>query len=344
MAERACPHGVPIRPRWDDPDEERYSCEACGGEARRPPPKTDEPAPGSLRDAVRKARGGTAVPTTPTHWKAEPTFTREQIREWADKRADDAGRLARYALALLDRAEAAERERGQLDQVYERSAGVLHDVREERDDLRSQLAARDRTIAELREALAKLEESRGLIRTLAKGWETRVEAAEAKLAEQAARIAELEGAIPCIDGRIENAAQKELGPIYRHSTNPPAHYPEIGVVEVTNAHRQLSYWMGRARHAEAAYAAARREIDEQCRLHGIGMEREARLIAERDDARRDAERLRAALRLTEFGSHDKCVVCAGWDCGPHGETPRAHTKDCPVAAALAQPAAREGEK
>ena len=48
------------------------------------------------------------------------------------------------------------------------------------------------------------------------------------------------------------------------------------------------------------------------------------------------EQLKAALKLTEFGfNHARCPVCAGWNCGPYGETDHAHTPDCPIALALA---------
>jgi hypothetical protein len=49
------------------------------------------------------------------------------------------------------------------------------------------------------------------------------------------------------------------------------------------------------------------------------------------------EELKAVLRLVEFGNavtQHKCVACAGWDVGPNGETPRVHTKECPVRRAL----------
>ena len=45
---------------------------------------------------------------------------------------------------------------------------------------------------------------------------------------------------------------------------------------------------------------------------------------------------REALRANEWGfNHRRCVVCAGWNVGPNGETDHAHTKDCKVATALA---------
>lgn len=46
--------------------------------------------------------------------------------------------------------------------------------------------------------------------------------------------------------------------------------------------------------------------------------------------------LLAALKAVEFSLTDKCPMCVGWDCGPSGETPLAHTKDCALAAAIAK--------
>lgn len=51
------------------------------------------------------------------------------------------------------------------------------------------------------------------------------------------------------------------------------------------------------------------------------------------------EALEGALKLTQFGFNlHRCPVCAGWNVGPNGETDNAHTKDCPVALALASSA------
>jgi hypothetical protein len=42
-----------------------------------------------------------------------------------------------------------------------------------------------------------------------------------------------------------------------------------------------------------------------------------------------------ALKAAEWGFNlSRCVVCAGWMCGPHGETDHIHTKDCIVGKAL----------
>lgn len=53
--------------------------------------------------------------------------------------------------------------------------------------------------------------------------------------------------------------------------------------------------------------------------------------------REAADRLDAlekALKSVEFGISGRCQICTGWMVGPHGETDRVHTKDCPIAAAL----------
>lgn len=43
-----------------------------------------------------------------------------------------------------------------------------------------------------------------------------------------------------------------------------------------------------------------------------------------------------ALEATQWGfMHRRCTVCAGWNCGPNGETDYKHTKDCIVPKALA---------
>ena len=64
------------------------------------------------------------------------------------------------------------------------------------------------------------------------------------------------------------------------------------------------------------------------------------LLCECCEVRRlDAEnkRLRAALKLTEFGfNHSRCPVCAGFGVGPNGETDKVHTRECPVSLALSQ--------
>lgn len=45
--------------------------------------------------------------------------------------------------------------------------------------------------------------------------------------------------------------------------------------------------------------------------------------------------LLAALKMNEWGfNHARCVVCAGWNMSPQGETDKRHTKTCPVALAI----------
>lgn len=61
------------------------------------------------------------------------------------------------------------------------------------------------------------------------------------------------------------------------------------------------------------------------------------LDAEVKDLKAQLRAARVALRRVEFGNastQHKCVACAGWDMGPNGETPRRHTKECPVGKAL----------
>ena len=64
----------------------------------------------------------------------------------------------------------------------------------------------------------------------------------------------------------------------------------------------------------------------------IGRERIKQIIAERDAAF-------TILKQLEFGNAvngHKCLICVGWDVGPNGETPRVHTKDCPLGKLLAK--------
>ncbi len=54
---------------------------------------------------------------------------------------------------------------------------------------------------------------------------------------------------------------------------------------------------------------------------------------------RGIEEMRSVLKLTQWGfNHKRCPVCAGFNCGPNGETDLAHTKDCPVGRALKEKA------
>jgi hypothetical protein len=44
----------------------------------------------------------------------------------------------------------------------------------------------------------------------------------------------------------------------------------------------------------------------------------------------------AVMDRLQFGyAHVRCPICAGFDCGPNGETDKAHTDDCPVPKARA---------
>lgn len=65
----------------------------------------------------------------------------------------------------------------------------------------------------------------------------------------------------------------------------------------------------------------------------IDAERAARLAAE---AR--VKVLTEVLRTVQWDVRGKCTACAGWNMSPSGETVKAHTADCPVAAALQEPA------
>lgn len=56
------------------------------------------------------------------------------------------------------------------------------------------------------------------------------------------------------------------------------------------------------------------------------------IIAERDAAF-------TILKQLEFGNAvngQKCLICVGWNVGPNGETPKVHTKDCPLGKLLAK--------
>jgi hypothetical protein len=46
--------------------------------------------------------------------------------------------------------------------------------------------------------------------------------------------------LPLVMTRHRNRAATALGEVYRLSTNPPTKYPEIGVIEVTNAIDRLA--------------------------------------------------------------------------------------------------------
>jgi hypothetical protein len=76
----------------------------------------------------------------------------------------------------------------------------------------------------------------------------------------------------------------------------------------------------------------------------VTLEAYVEVMAERDSALKRVAELEAlvgkladALKLVEWGfEFRRCSLCAGWNCGPNGETDRAHTKDCKVAAALSE--------
>lgn len=259
---------------------------------------------------------------------AEPTFTREELEEHAAG-ADSTmcgpsfrHCLAKFALALLDRAEAAERERSEWRRRWGEENANLDAVIA---DYAAKLAARDRTIAErdksLAELRAELDETRRDIedydyllqlqplRELVEKWRAekgkpdtmpdygemirwivdRAEAAEARLAEQATRIAELEDVLGWDKGRA-CACWREPG------SDPDGPFNE-------------------------------------CAMH-------AGIRAALADARRDAERLRRLVRAaaSQLGDHlrSKDAVPSPLACESCARLVRE------MEAALAQPATREG--
>ncbi len=56
--------------------------------------------------------------------------------------------------------------------------------------------------------------------------------------------------LPCESGRHRNKAAELLGKVYRHKTDPPNEWPEIGVVEVQEARKWLSYYIALSEHWE----------------------------------------------------------------------------------------------
>lgn len=92
-------------------------------------------------------------------------FTKEQLREIAAIRCDDAGRLAAFALAMLERAENAEAERDRLKGELEHRRSVMSRFPfcpDHRDKVAG-LECRECEIERLKEELAEAEEAIGHI-------------------------------------------------------------------------------------------------------------------------------------------------------------------------------------
>lgn len=96
-------------------------------------------------------------------------------------------------------------------------------------------------------------------------------------------------------------------------------------------------WIVERNHVVPDFAAHRdANSDDEGRhsiavLYGPDAEANAPLVAAAPD-------LLAAIKAVEFGALGgrRCAACAGWNVGPNGETDHAHTKDCPVALAIAK--------
>lgn len=85
--------------------------------------------------------------------------------------------------------------------------------------------------------------------------------------------------IPLETQRHRNMADHALGKVYRHRTGPDGSYPEIGVVEVTNARRALAAELARVSSLEQSLQAERERTEKaeafkayvHRRLDGMGV-------------------------------------------------------------------------